>query len=52
MVSLSSRRLPRPAWSIEECALFAARKEYELLVIIRATRIHRASEGPSLYILT
>jgi hypothetical protein len=34
MASFAARRSPRAAWSVEECARFAALKEYELLRLL------------------
>ena len=34
MASFTARRPPRAAWSVEECARFAALREYELLQLL------------------
>jgi hypothetical protein len=34
MASFAARRPPRAAWNVEECARFAALKEYELLRLL------------------
>ena len=38
MASFARSALPQREWTVEECALFAARKEYELLKLLSTDR--------------
>ena len=47
MASFTARRPPRAAWSVEECARFAALKEYELLQLLSLSGQEGSDDGAS-----